>query len=302
MALYSYRNASPPVCNISAQWSLDISKTLDAALAELQRQLSEENVQPLDNAYYEESHQRFEGVSNQRYLIREYLKAVIAEKAEVKGGPIEWLSIGCGAGHLDLPILQSSNREISRYVGIEPNQTHVDIFAESAADRENVTLIRSMLETASLMGTFDLITAIHVIYYADEPAAFVEAAFSHMKNDGTAVFAVAPLSPMNRIATLFWEQQSVRPIFADDLERLFMTTGKRFTRTRIDAAIPLSLYAGTTADRAVIDFTVQAPTGDLTSSTLTALETVFNAASVPFDDALGLEHPVDMFSVSGLEK
>ncbi|MEM6900526.1 MAG: methyltransferase domain-containing protein [Pseudomonadota bacterium] len=264
--------------------------------------MSGEHVQPLDDAYYEESHQRFEGVSNQRHLIREYLKAVIAEKAEAKGGPIEWLSIGCGAGHLDLPILEGSNREISRYVGIEPNQTHVDIFAESAADRENVSLIRSMLETASPMGTFDLITAIHVIYYADEPGSFIEAAFSYMKKNGTAVFAVAPLSPMNRIASLFWEQQSVRPIFADDLEQLFMTSGKRFTCTRIDAAIPLSFYAGTTADRAVIDFTVQAPTEALTSSTLRALESVFKAASVTLNDEPGLEHPVDMFAISGLEK
>lgn len=270
-----------------------ISTVFSQSLSELRDLLKREDVEGLDDAYYEASHQRFEGVSSQRSQIAEVIKGTLDVLNSAARSRLNWLSVGCGAGHLDLKILESRST-VGDYVGLDPNAEQLEKFKTAAKGLHSVKLINARLGDWDVPHRFDLVTAVHVLYYVDSPTKFVESLLSAKADSGICLVAIAPRSPMNLIAELFWRKQSVDPVFTDDVESILTSLDVRFSKKRIDANIPLSCLVGALADQMVIDFTVQAKTANISPKLQAGLESAFTNAAIRVGSVLSLEHPVDI--------
>lgn len=274
-----------------------ISKELSQYLSQLRTLLESNRVEGLSDRYYEIAHQKFESVSNQRGQIAKAIGQLIGRAKSNGANEVSWLSVGCGAGHLDIPLLREGHDGIDCYVGLDPNAKQLDIFRASAPQSSNLTLLNSRLEDWVVTSRFNLITAVHVLYYTADPRKFVRKLMAAKAEVGICLVAVAPLSPMNRIAEIFWKEQFIQPMFADDLAELCTDLDLRFERKRLEASVPLAHLVGSSADRAVIDFTVQAKTDDLSYDAKKCLEATFEIAAIEQNEERVLEHPVDLFLI-----
>lgn len=273
-----------------------ITTAFSESLFELRELLKYERVEALSDAYYEVSHQRFEGVSSQRSEISKIIKGTIAELNSDQGRQLRWLSVGCGAGHLDLPILEAVP-SIEHYVGLDPNAEQLKMFKAATTRRGGAVLINSTLENWKPVHLFDLVTAVHVLYYVAHPSDFLNDLLSAKAASGICLLAIAPRSPMNLIAELFWQRQSVEPVFSEDVESILTSLNVRFSKKSIQAHIPLSCLSGARADQMVIDFTVQANTANLPPRIKACLDSNFHNAAIRVGSEMVLDHPVDIFFV-----
>jgi len=276
-----------------------MSDAFQAALNALKTQLSKEAVEPLNGANYEVAHQAFEAASPQRQLLGDWLNKKLGSLEHKNESDISWLSIGCGAGHLDLPLLSQHGGRLARYVGLEPNPSHIELIAPRISDVPQAQLVASTLEDWSSDERFDLVTAIHVIYYADDADVFLKDALAACRPSGETVIAVAPLNAMNRMAEIFWSAQSVTATFSDALEQKLRTLGRLYERQRIEAGILLSAYESDINGQHILDFTVQARTSGLSDAAKLRLQDTLRAAAIGSGTSAYLDHSVDVFTIEG---
>ncbi len=269
--------------------------TLSDALENLRAEVSQREVAALSSEYYLEAHNRFESVSAQQGLLRAFLLEEIAALVTRKGRAVSLLSAGCGGGQLDAALIDALGEKLASYTGIDVNAAELARLEEMLAGRRNAVVELADILTYAPGAPFDAVISIHVAYYVENKAHYLARLRDFTAEGGVAVIALAPFSPMNEIASVFWSRQGVEDFFADDFAGLLAQAGVAARRSRIEASIPLSYYLGEDADQAVIDFTVQAALGDAEPPLRAALEDTFRAAAIAADGEPALSHPVDVF-------
>jgi len=270
----------------------------DAALADLTGRIAGHHAPPLPDAYYLEAHDAFEAVSRQQPLIRDRLSALIAERATAVGRPIRLLSVGCGGGQLDIPLLEQACGLVERYTGVDPNEVELESLRAGLPQGLSADLRASAFAACEFAGEFDLSYAVHMVYYVGDVADFADRIIASVSAPGLAVVVVAPKSPMNQIADIIWRSHGVHSVFADTFAQTLDASNVDYKRERIAAEIPYEYYEDDAADARVADFTVQTRIEALPPDIRDAVYNAFRHAAVQAPGGRALEHPADLFLIS----
>ena len=159
---------------------------LDKALAEV------DHLAPLGEARFLETHAVFEGRSDQRQRIIDWLGDWIAP-AGGSGQPFRVLSIGSGSGIVDVSIarqLATGTDELS-YVGVDPNRVECEafdrLFTDAALPGARLEVAPVTFEDFETSQRFDLVHFVHSLYYMPNPAAALRRARRQLAPDGNAI-------------------------------------------------------------------------------------------------------------------
>jgi SAM-dependent methyltransferase len=108
--------------------------------------------------------------------------------------PFRILSIGCGDGSLDLPMLDEARRHGPvDYVGCDVNAESLAVFTTGLAAFDGLpdvttTLVHGPFQILEPRAGFDLVLMAHMLYYVDDPVAAVrDALVGHVVTDGRLV-------------------------------------------------------------------------------------------------------------------
>ncbi|MAK60145.1 MAG: hypothetical protein CMK09_04125 [Ponticaulis sp.] len=265
------------------------------AVTQLRQSLKGETTPELTGADYTRRHDRFEAASPQRSLVAQSIQRELTGLAEKEVGPIDLLSVGCGDGALDEIILEANAGQIRSYCGIDPNPEQIAACRERLSHYPGTSFLHQGMAETIRGAPFSLVYAVHVIYYVGDPGRFIDQLLNVTAPGGLTMVAVAPKSPMNVIAELFWQSQGTDALFSEDVDRLLTEIGLSYEREEIAADMPLSLFKGASADEDVVEFTVQAKLDQLSETARTALINAFETSAIEGADGLSLEHPVDCF-------
>lgn len=219
-------------------------------------------VRPLGDARYVDAHRAFEQASSQQAQIRQRIEAEAQRLVQPHGSPLDVLSVGCGCGLLDRPLLTHLADEIASFTGVDPNPTAVAHCRRAVGtDR----LPPSHVDCARLADfepsqRYDLIYCSHVFYYVDDRAAALRKMRSMLQPDGTLVIVHAPKAALNTLAQVFWGEHTQSDFFTQDLQRLLQTQCPSSPVTHsISAHIPRPLFSGTAPqDTLLLEFLLQA--------------------------------------------
>lgn len=268
---------------------------LKAAIANLEKELNGENTPALKGIRYTQTHRKFEAASPQRDRLARNILDSLCENYFPENKALKLLSVGCGDGALDGLILSELSERLDQYTALDPNEDQINACRKRIENLYPSAFLNQKMSANVDGAPFDFAYAVHVIYYPDDPKTFIRNIQQSIKKTGVGLVAVAPKSPMNLIAEVFWKNQGTNALFADDVELLFNTMGISYTRTPVSAEMPLELFFGPNADQDIIDFTVQAETSKLSKKAKAALADTFRAAAIPRQAKEVLDHPVDCF-------
>ncbi|MEO0649070.1 MAG: class I SAM-dependent methyltransferase [Planctomycetota bacterium] len=257
------------------------------------------HVPALDGPQYMAGHIAFEGSSDQQGRI---LRWLIERLAQEPGPSIDVLSIGAASGILDVPLLESVEAPTQvRYVVVEPFEEQCAAFearARALRAKPNIDLeIRcETLAATPADRAYDLVLAIHSIYYVEDLEASLTKLRQLLRPGGELVIAVAPCEAMNQLAEIFWRPQRDGVVwFEQDVTRLLEADRVPFSLERIDAQLRMEPHGDASAD--IANFLVHSPLGeygsDLSPLVLEYLERVGASKA----GELSIPHPVSMIRV-----
>lgn len=246
----------------------------------------------LEPGQYVVGHALFEARSDQRANLRRWLVQHLAVRSP---SPTRVLSIGCGDGSVDVRIaatLAAGGHRVD-YVGVEPHlpSGHRFIDRLDTIAGAHATLLASPFADARPEGRYDVVLAVHSLYYVDDLAATLLRACSLLAPGGELVIMHGPRDPLNTLVPLLCPGR--RQPFADDVAQQFRAVGRPATITRIDNRLDLTETGDAATDRHLLDFTVQAQVPD-------ALAPVVREALAELmlpEPGLVLPHPVDALVV-----
>jgi len=236
----------------------------DALSSSLIAALQEEAcvVRPLDEARYVDAHRAFEQASTQQSQIRSVIEAEARRLLQNRRDGLDVLSVGCGCGLLDAPLLSHLEGHVDSFVGVDPNAVALDQCRRAlgtAAAPSNCRFECARLEDFESDRRYDLIYCSHVLYYVEAPAAVLDAMQSLCRDTGTLVIAHAPKERLNALAQAFWPEQS-GDFYAPALRRLLSGNGQSAPAERqIDAHVPRALFDDATPQGTLLlEFLIQA--------------------------------------------
>lgn len=241
--------------------SLSTPDSLSSALTDALRK-DAEAVRPLDEARYVHAHRAFEQASTQQSQIRDVIEAEAQRLLRSGHDGLDVLSVGCGCGMLDAPLLAHLGGHVNSFVGVDPNAVALDQCRralETAAEPLDCRLECARLEEFESDRRYDLIYCSHVLYYVDAPADVLDTMRALRRDTGTLVIAHAPKERMNALAQAFWPDQS-GDFYVPALRRLLTRNGKAAPVERqIDAYIPRVLFDDATPQGTLLlEFLIQA--------------------------------------------
>ena len=241
---------------------------------------------------YAAGHALFESRSNQRANLTSWLVQHLADRA---ASPTRVLSIGCGDGSVDVAIaaaLAGPGRRVD-YVGIEPHAPSGGLFRDrlNAIESTRCTLLTDPFERASPEGHFDVVLAVHSLYYVEDLTATLRRACSLLAPGGELVILHAPREPLNTLVPMLCP--GLRQPFADDVAQCLHTVGRLPVISRIDNRLDLTETGRAATDRGLLEFTVQA---QLPSPLVTLVRAALAEHALP-EAGLVLPHPVDALVV-----
>lgn len=218
---------------------------------------------PLGFEDYVRAHEAFDLASSQQAQIRHQIESEAVRLWSVNRKPLRILSVGCGSGLLDLPLLERLAGRIGSFVGIDPNPVAIRRCRrrhQRADQSSTIRFICSSFEDLHTADRFDLIHCCHVLYYARERSRFLTAMFSLLRDSGVLLIAHAPKEEMNRLAQIFWSHQSHTSFYDGDVGcALESLDGCEYTSRRLAAAIPTDLFVDHTPQgRLLLEFLIQA--------------------------------------------
>jgi SAM-dependent methyltransferase len=275
------------------------ARPAEAAIA-VRAAVREESVPPrLDEATYLRTQRIYEAHSDQRVRIAQWL--CDRRPPLPRGARTRVLSIGCGDGTVDVALAASLVDDGRRldYVGIEPSATAGETFLERLGELPGVnpTLVNSTLEDATLDGPFDLVVAIHSLYYVrDLPGQLRRL----LGEGGSLIIMNAPLLGLNQLVeALAPAGDGTSLIYSDEVGDILDGLGCVTRRERIDAALDVSPTRDPRSDvgRDLLQF--------LTHADLSVVSPAFHQTLVDYLRAIAfvpggtlVPHPVDVFVVS----
>jgi SAM-dependent methyltransferase len=290
---------------IAVMTAVGMPARLAGAAIAVRTAVREESVPPrLDEATYLRTQRMYEAHSDQRVRIAQWLCDRLPPLPS--SARLRVLSIGCGDGTLDVALAATLVERGGRldYVGIEPSAAAGETFLERLGELPDVnpTLINSILEDAVLDGPFDLVVAIHSLYYVRGLPGQLRRLIGAVRAGGSLIVMNAPLLGLNQLVeALAPAGDGTSLIYSDEVSDILDGLGCVARRERIDAALDVSPCRDRRSDvgRDILQF--------LTHADLDAVSPRFHQALVDYLRAIAfvpdgtlVPHPVDVFVVSNV--
>jgi SAM-dependent methyltransferase len=288
-------------------------------LIDLNRRLRDLHPSPLSDHRFDQSHEWFEGQSNQQAQILQWLQCFGRNQIESRSIKVSSkketfrvLSVGCGSGILDLPLIKTLADQIEtsvaggmiHYTGIDPNPIACGRFRNEFCDLEiastDLTVLVETIESYRCSQLVDLTLVVHSMYYFAEPAVSLQTLMQHVAEDGALVIFQAPKGELNLLADCFWQGHVKDPIwFSADLDKHLHETGISFTRSRLDAEVDVTACFDSDCPkgRLTFDFLVQSDCGNLSEPIRRSVLDYLRAISRVHDGGVLAPHPVDVFVI-----
>lgn len=234
----------------------------------------------------------FEGRSDQREHLTGWLVDHVAAQA---GAPTRVLSIGCGDGSVDVEVaavLASRGQRVD-YVGVEPHAPSGRAFASrvDGVSGAHATILTEPFEQARPGGLFDVVLAVHSLYYVADLDATLRRACSMLAPGGELIVLHAPLEPLNVLVRLL--APGHRQAFGDEVAERMRALGRDPHMVRINNRLDLTTTGDAETDRQLVAFTIQV---NLPSTLLGVVRNALAERALP-GPGLVLTHPVDALVV-----
>ena len=247
---------------------------------------------------YARGHALFEARSDQRRRVVAWLDARLAEHPA--DTPLSVLSVGCGPGAVDGPLAAAAGGRavpgtVVRWTGIDPHGPSASAFdaaVRHAAPDVEVVAHACTFDRLETGERYDVVTFVHSLYYVPDVAAALHRAVGLLAPGGRLLVLHAPLGALNELAAALAPETGGHPQWWSD------TVATELRRMDVDVELEeldaeVDLTGCGSADRALLDFTVQA---ELTDAAREAVLGFLRAAARP-GDGLRLPHPVTAFTV-----
>ena len=259
----------------------------------------------LSHKRFDETHELFERSSNQQQLILEWLSDLI-QSCCPRMDPVRILSVGCGSGILDNPLIKSiaTTSERVEYTGVDPNAVACRRFQDEFDDQElpNVQLDmrEENIETLTSTNLFDIILVVHSLYYFDDPADTLDGLLRLLAPDGRVVIVHAPEAELNQLAKCFWTHHEKNGIwFSDCLADHLSRHRIAFSRQRIDGEVDVArcFEADCPRGEMLLDFITQSDCRQLDDDIVQLCRSYLRSISRPENGSLLVAHPADAFVI-----
>jgi histamine N-methyltransferase len=275
-------------------------------LREVRRMLAcRSPLRPLSDQCFDRSHEYFERSSDQQSRILEWLKAKV-RSVGARLDPLRVLSVGCGSGILDNPLIDSlahPNRRLL-YTGLDPNpvacQRFQDDFATRRSPQAHLTLQQQKVEALRAARPFHLIHAVHSLYYLADVGSTIDRLVGMLAEGGRLIVAHAPKAELNRLADCFWARQAGKEIwYSDRLTAYLVARGHRFQRERITGWVDLAdcFDAKCVGGRQLLDFIAQTDTSSLSGNIRQLCLAYLRGIARQEGRRMLVRHPVDLFDI-----
>lgn len=172
--------------------------------------------------------------------------------------PLRILSVGCGDGSLDLPLLQrlQGMAEVD-YTGVDVNTTSLAEFRGALADMPATLLNTPVEELSPTAEPFDLVIVSHMLYYVDDPAGLVLRLLHHFtRTDGQLIVIH---SAHDGVPALMASVDGLEPFLtAEDIAAALTAKETAPTWHRLHTELDATdLLAGTSEGLAVLEFCIE---------------------------------------------
>ncbi|MPQ99262.1 methyltransferase domain-containing protein [Modestobacter sp. I12A-02628] len=268
----------------------------------------------LTGGAYAAAHLPYEQRSDQRALLADWLAQRLSVLADRPAGapPLSVLSIGAGDGSVDVPLAarMAAGARGLRWVVVEPDPVVGavcrDRLSGSVRPRPDVRLHAGPFETlADTVGEecFDVVLAVHSLYYVPDLAAALRAARRRLAPGGTLVTLLAPLEDLCRLTAAVTPPAAPPGAsgpadsqwWSGDLTRALGPAGLTATVCRITGRLDVTdcFDPGSGDGRLVLDFLTQARCDGLTATERGVLLDALRSIATTEGGRLVVEHPVD---------
>lgn len=249
----------------------------------------------------------FEARSTQRArIVLDLAESGLLRRA---AGRLRVLSLGAGDGTQDLALLRAALppdfRGVLHYRAVDASPAQrarcADTLARAGGRLGQAVLEAQVLSEVELAEIteeepFDLVLALHLLYYVPDPGAAVDEALARLRPGGRLLIWQAPKEAMNQLALALWAPQVAHPIaFAEEVEAALRERGLAHSRRRVDGAFTLPPEGPAREDS--LSFLVQADCAQLSGPLRATLEREAEQLRGP-DGAI--PHPVIAFTVPRL--
>jgi SAM-dependent methyltransferase len=262
------------------------------------------DVIPLEGHHYAACLQTYEAASSQRKLILEWFTNHVIP--QIPRDSASFLSIGCGAGELDVKILAAAKEQASTiaYVGLEPDSKQCERFTASMAlpsdQNIRVETLNTNFEKYTEQRRFDRVLMVHSLYYMNDPERAIEKALNLVNESGKLIILIASNDTLNELSSSFWQMENGGSTwFSEDLSKHLDERGVAFDRHRIKAKLDITSCCAPESEQGIriADFIAQAPTGELPPSLRTMIFSYLEATSHLDGEMRWLPHNVDAFII-----
>jgi SAM-dependent methyltransferase len=262
------------------------------------------DVIPLEGHHYAACLHTYEAASSQRALILQWFTDHVIP--QIPKDNASFLSIGCGAGELDVKILAAAKEQASTiaYVGLEPDSQQCKRFMSSMAlpsdQHIRVEALNTNFEKCTEQRRFDRVLMVHSLYYMDNPERAIEKALNLVNESGRLIILIASNDTLNELSSSFWKiENGASTWFSEDLSKHLDERGVAFDRQRIEAKLDITSCCAPESEQGIriADFIAQAPTGELPPGLRTMIFSYLEATSHLDGDMRWLPHNVDAFII-----
>lgn len=257
------------------------------------------SLKELDDARYHETHERFEGASNQRSLILDWLGALADRTTFPTERATRMLSAGCGGGVMDRRITRVIRDHVDSLslVGVDPNPEHTEAFQRQfAKEGFEVEVFTGMFEDYDSQGSFDLIHFVHCLYYFEHIEPELRKAVDMLTPGGALIVLQAPNEALNHLADRVWRKQFDQSAwYSDDVMAVLSALAVDLETQRINAEVDVTpcFDPADPAGIDILDFIVQADTRQFSEAFQSSLRESLRQVCRAHDGRLMCKHPVD---------
>jgi len=261
-------------------------------------------VAPLEGQRYAACLHTYEAASNQRELILKWFADHVIPELSTDSASL--LSVGCGAGDLDVEILTAGRKHAAAisYVGLEPDPDQCEKFVlrmqQPGDDTIQVEAHNTRFELFTEQRRFDVVIMVHSLYYMDNPEESIASALELLKEGGKLVLLIASNDKLNELSSSFWAlENSGSTWFSEDLSGHLTARGLTFQRERIKATLDISscLEPGSEQGQRIADFVAQVPTSQLPVRLRNMIFSYLESTAQRDGDVHWLPHNVDAFTI-----
>lgn len=260
----------------------------------------------LSNKRFDETHELFEQSSNQQQLILRWLEDLVRSH-DANFNPLRILSVGCGSGILDIPLISSlaTNSTRIEYTGVDPNpiacQRFQDEFENQELPNVQLDLLEQDVESLTSSDRFHIIHVVHSLYYFKDPAHTLEVLLSMLAPGGRVAVIQAPEAELNQLSKCFWMHHEENGIwFSDRLAAHLSRRRLAYSIHRIDGEVNVArcFEADCPLGEMMLDFITQSSCQQLDDKILQRCLSYLRCISRPNNGNLLVAHPADAFVIA----